>query len=106
MRFDIACRVVDNFGDAGVALRLARTLVAEHGAEVTLWIDDRRSLARIAPGLDAASHDTVCGGIRVRALEPSTAPDPSPGVIVEAFGCGLPDRWLDAMQAALRTPVW
>ena len=106
MRFDIACRVVDNFGDAGVALRLARTLVAEHGAAVTLWIDDRRSLARIAPGLDAASRDTACGGIRVRALEPSTAPDPSTDVIVEAFGCGLPDAWLDAMQAAPRAPVW
>jgi len=106
MRFDIACRVVDNYGDAGVALRRARTLVAEHGAAVTLWIDDRRSLARIAPGLDAASRDTACGGIRVRALEPSTAPDPSPDVIVEAFGCGLPDAWLDAMQVARRAPVW
>jgi uncharacterized repeat protein (TIGR03837 family) len=106
MRFDIACRVVDNFGDAGVALRLARTLVAEHGAAVTLWIDDRRSLARIAPGLDATSHDTACDGIRVRTLEPTTAPDSSPDVIVEAFGCGLPDTWLDAMQAAPRMPVW
>ena len=106
MRFDIACRVVDNYGDAGVALRLARTLVAEHGAAVTLWIDDRRSLARIAPGLDATSHDTDCGGIRVRTLAPSTAPDPAPDVIVEAFGCGLPDTWLDAMQAAPRAPVW
>ena len=106
MRFDIACRVVDNFGDAGVALRLARTLVAEHGAAVTLWIDDVRSLARIAPGLDATSHDTACDGIRVRALAPCTAPDSSPDVVVEAFGCGLPDTWLDAMQAAPRTPVW
>jgi uncharacterized repeat protein (TIGR03837 family) len=106
MRFDIACRVVDNYGDAGIALRLARSLVAEHGAAVTLWIDDRRVLARIAPGLDATSYDTACGGIRVRALEPSTAPDPSPDVIVEAFGCELPDTWLDAMQAAPRAPVW
>jgi uncharacterized repeat protein (TIGR03837 family) len=106
MRFDIACRVVDNYGDAGVALRLARILVAEHGAEATLWIDDRRVLARIAPGLDATSPDTACGGVRVRALEPATAPEPSPGVIVEAFGCGLPDAWLDAMQAAPRPPVW
>jgi uncharacterized repeat protein (TIGR03837 family) len=106
MRFDIACRVVDNYGDAGVALRLARILVAEHGAAVTLWIDDCKSLARIAPGLDATSHDTDCGGIRVRALEPSTAPDAAPDVIVEAFGCGLPDTWLDAMQATSRAPVW
>jgi uncharacterized repeat protein (TIGR03837 family) len=106
MRFDIACRVVDNYGDAGVALRLARTLVAEHGADVTLWIDDRRVAARIAPGLDVTSPDTEYGGVRVRTLEPATAPDPAPEVIVEAFGCGLPDAWLDAMQTAPRTPVW
>ena len=106
MRFDIACRVVDNYGDAGVALRLARSLVAEHDAEVTLWIDDRRALARIAPGLDVAAPETTYGGLRVRALRSTTAPDPPPGVIVEAFGCGLPDAWLDAMQAAPRAPVW
>ncbi len=106
MRFDIACRVVDNYGDAGVALRLARTLVTEHDAAVTLWIDDRRVLTRIAPGLDATSPDTACDGLRVRALESTTAPEPSTDVIVEAFGCGLPDAWLDAMQAAPRAPVW
>jgi len=106
MRFDIACRVVDNFGDAGVALRLARTLVAEHGAHATLWIDDRRVLARITPGLDADSPDSTHDGVRVRALAPGCVPETLPDVVVEAFGCGLPETWLDAMQAAARAPVW
>jgi uncharacterized repeat protein (TIGR03837 family) len=106
MRFDIACRVVDNFGDAGVALRLARALVAEHGVQATLWIDDRRVLARIAPGLDAASPDTMHEGVRVRALAPDAAPETPADVVIEAFGCGLPEPWLDAMQAASRPPVW
>jgi uncharacterized repeat protein (TIGR03837 family) len=106
MRFDIACRVVDNYGDAGVALRLARTLVAEHGAQATLWIDDRRALARIVPGLDAEAPDSTCEGVRVRALVPGCVPEAPQEVVVEAFGCGLPDRWLDAMEATPRPPVW
>jgi len=106
MRFDIACRVVDNYGDAGVALRLARTLVAEHGAQATLWIDDRRVLARIARGLDAGAHDSKTDGVRVRTLTPDVLPEPLPDVVVEAFGCGLPEAWLDAMQRAARLPVW
>ena len=44
-RWDIVCRVVDNYGDAGVAFRLARMLAIEHGERVTLWIDDPVPLA-------------------------------------------------------------
>jgi uncharacterized repeat protein (TIGR03837 family) len=106
MRFDIVCRVVDNYGDAGVALRLARALVAEHGARATLWIDERRVLARIAPGLDPVSPDGVHEGVRVRALDSGAAPEPLPDVVVEAFGCGLPEPWQDAIEAAPRAPVW
>ncbi len=54
-RFDVFCRVVDNFGDAGVALRLSRQLAREHAADVTLWIDDVARLARIASAVDVAS---------------------------------------------------
>jgi len=39
-RWDIFCRVVDNFGDVGVSWRLARSLAAEHGKNVRLWLDD------------------------------------------------------------------
>ncbi|HEX7635580.1 MAG TPA: elongation factor P maturation arginine rhamnosyltransferase EarP, partial [Noviherbaspirillum sp.] len=41
------CRVVDNFGDIGVCWRLARQWVAEHGLEVTLWVDDLASFRKI-----------------------------------------------------------
>jgi hypothetical protein len=51
LRWDIFCRVVDNFGDGGVCWRLARQLAAEHGLAVTLWIDDVATLARIEPAL-------------------------------------------------------
>jgi uncharacterized repeat protein (TIGR03837 family) len=105
-RFDIFCRVVDNYGDAGVAWRLARQLVREHDAEATLWIDILASLARIAPELDATRDDQTASGVRVRALSESRDPFSLPDVVIEAFGCGLPERYLEAMAEAARPPLW
>jgi len=104
-RWDVVCRVVDNYGDAGVAFRLARQLADEHGRTVTLWIDDPAPLARMVPGFDPAG-DTVLDGVRIRrGPEPAAAWSP-PDVLVEAFDTGLPAAWIDAMAGASRPPVW
>ena len=90
LRWDIFCRVVDNFGDGGVCWRLARQLAAEHGLAVTLWIDDLATLARIEPALDAAADDQVvrrcaCGARGYRRCRSCVA-----DVVIEGFGCGCP----------------
>jgi uncharacterized repeat protein (TIGR03837 family) len=107
LRWDIFCRVVDNFGDAGVAWRLARQLTREHGLAVTLWIDDVASLARFAPEVHMSMADQAACGIRVRQLA-TLAADlfTLPDVVVEGFGCGLPDAYLAAMAARDKPPVW
>ena len=38
------CSVIDNFGDIGICWRLSRQLVAEHGCQVRLFVDDLHSL--------------------------------------------------------------
>jgi uncharacterized repeat protein (TIGR03837 family) len=107
LRWDIFCRVVDNFGDAGVCWRLARQLAAEHGLAVTLWIDDIGSLARIVPQLDPQSDDQRALTVRVRRCTDALARDMIlPDVVVECFGCGLPDDYRDAMAALPQPPVW
>ncbi|MCC7040302.1 MAG: elongation factor P maturation arginine rhamnosyltransferase EarP [Burkholderiales bacterium] len=107
LRWDIVCRVVDNFGDAGVCFRLARTLAAEHGIVVTLWIDDVTILAHIVPSLRGGHVDAVVDGVRVRALATCTPHESDlPDVVVEAFGCGLPDAYLCAMAARPSRRVW
>ena len=69
--WDIFCRVVDNFGDAGVCWRLARQLAAEHGARVRLWIDDLDILHRLNPAVAAKIETQDVGGVRVcRWAEP------------------------------------
>ena len=48
LRWWIFCRVIDNFGDAGVCLRLAKELSAR-GQSVKLWIDRPEILDWMAP---------------------------------------------------------
>ena len=103
-RWDVFCRIVDNYGDAGVCWRLARQLAAEHGLDVTLWIDRVATLAQIEPSIDPAQSAQRVANVAVRALDGEAAP--LPDVVVEGFGCGLPTRYLDAMAKAATPPLW
>ncbi|HEY2816469.1 MAG TPA: elongation factor P maturation arginine rhamnosyltransferase EarP [Casimicrobiaceae bacterium] len=105
-RYDIFCKVVDNYGDAGVSWRLARQLVREHEIAVTLWIDALPSLAKIAPGIDPTRDVQSSNGVRVRAWQEAFLRIELPDVVIEAFGCGLPDAYVDAMATAQRAPIW
>ena len=97
MLWDIFCRVIDNHGDIGVCWRLARDL-AGRGESVRLWIDDPSALAWMAPG----RH----GGVRVGGLNDASAASPPGEVVIEAFGCELPDAFVAAMASRSRAPRW
>jgi uncharacterized repeat protein (TIGR03837 family) len=105
VRWDIFCNVIDNYGDIGVAWRLARTLVCEQRQCVRLWVDDLRAFARIWPAIDAHAEAQIAEGVDIRHwTEPF--PDAVPAeVVVEAFGCALPETYLAAM-AGQSPPVW
>ena len=112
----ILCKVVDNFGDAGVCWRLARSLAATGDFEPTLVIDQPATLAAIEPRLarqrgrvgQRAPEDTQIDGVRIieRASVECSPADGSPAVIVSAFGCE-PPTWLRARLAGgPRRPLW
>ena len=106
MRWDIFCSVVDNFGDIGVTWRLARQLVAEHGAAVRLWVDNLLVFRALAPALDPEKPCQWLENIEVRRwLDPFTAAEPA-DVVVETFGCDLPQAYLEEMAKRSRPPVW
>ncbi len=95
LRWDVYCRVIDNFGDAGVCWRLAADLAAR-GDTVRLIIDDATPLAFMAPA--GAPGVTV-------VLWPG--PDGEMGdVVIEAFGCDPPPARVAAMVANPQPPVW
>ena len=89
MQWDLYCRVVDNFGDIGVAWRLAADL-AGRGESVRLAVDDASALAWMAP--EGASGVEVVGW--------HDDPSPAPDVVVELFGAGRPPTSWPAGAAA------
>ena len=93
--WDIFCRVIDNHGDLGVCWRLCADL-AQRGHAVRLWVDDASALDWMAP--------QGCDQIEVRAW-PNDPAFQMGDVVVEAFGCELPDA-IQALMLQGTPPVW
>ncbi|WPC03527.1 elongation factor P maturation arginine rhamnosyltransferase EarP [Pseudomonas benzenivorans] len=106
MKWDIFCRVVDNYGDIGVTWRLARQLVAEHGQQVRLWVDEMAAFARICPEVDAQASRQEQQGVELcRWGEPWQPVEPA-DVVIEAFACELPAAYVAAMAARASGVLW
>lgn len=104
--WDIFCKVVDNYGDAGVCWRVARLLHHEHGLKVRLWIDRPGTLRAMQPELDVDAPVQLIDGIQVHDWS-KCSPEPVHAmVVVEAFGCGLPEAYIAGMAALAQPPVW
>ncbi|UZG45856.1 elongation factor P maturation arginine rhamnosyltransferase EarP [Caldimonas thermodepolymerans] len=97
MRWDIFCRVIDNYGDIGVCWRLAADLGAR-GEQVRLWADDLSALDWMAP------HGAP--GVEVQAWTTATRFPPPGDVVIEAFGCELPAEVVAGMAARQPQPAW
>ncbi|MGA7812777.1 elongation factor P maturation arginine rhamnosyltransferase EarP [Caballeronia sp.] len=106
---DIFCAVVDNFGDIGVCWRLARQLVAEHGWQVRLFVDDLKAFHALCPAVDTALDSQTAAGVAIEYWHtPSHAGDTLQiaDVVIEAFGCELPSVYVAAMSRRGTPPVW
>lgn len=84
------CRVIDNYGDIGVAWRLAR-LFAEHGLAVVLWHDCATSAAALMRGEQVANVRVALWDADIDAAVRETAAQALPDCVVEMFACDLPD---------------
>jgi uncharacterized repeat protein (TIGR03837 family) len=105
-RWDIFCRVVDNFGDVGVAWRLARQLAREHRKDVRLWLDDLTVLAKLRPEIDTAYDAQRLEGVEVLRLREPFVADEIADVVVETFGCDPPEAYVLAMAGRTPKPRW
>lgn len=100
--WDIFCRVIDNFGDAGVCWRLAADL-ASRGQRVRLFIDQPDILPRLIGNASSALLVEVqpWPGTRQRFSDEEIA-----DVVIEAFACDIPSTYLDVMNAAQKPIAW
>lgn len=101
----ILCKVVDNFGDIGVAHRLAREISRRRPElRLAIAVSDLAAFSKIAPEVRADAARQNVGGIEVVAwdLPPGEASDfrefPPPAIL-ECFQCGRPE-WLEEILFA------
>jgi len=103
--WDVFCHVIDNHGDLGVCWRLSQEL-ARLGHLVRLYIDHPEDLNWMAPlwaqpNGQAPTHQ----GVSVHAWPHAVQSVTLAHVIIEAFGCELPPRYLaNLAKQASSTP--
>ena len=81
LKWDIFCKVVDNFGDIGVCWRLCCDL-ATRGQRVRLFLDDASALAWMAP-LGCPNVEVINCSLGIPPAALATMGD----VLVDTFGC-------------------
>ncbi|MFT0211109.1 elongation factor P maturation arginine rhamnosyltransferase EarP [Pseudomonas sp. F1_0610] len=107
MRWDIFCKVIDNFGDIGVTWRLARQLQHEHGYQVRLWVDELEAFYAICPAAANTLQRQTIEHVEIYTwneynLQIAQAAD----VVIEAFACEIPASYLDKMREKALKPLW
>ena len=110
----VFCRVIDNFGDAGVAWDFV-TQLRDWGLAPVLVIDHLPTLSVLVPSLTIEANVNDVDGVRVLQWEAFEAQvnagDLSaiggiwPRLVVETFGCRLPEAAERGMNDA-RTRLW
>ncbi len=105
MRWDIFCQIVDNYGDAGVCWRLARSLSSLHGQEVRIFCDDLPTLNLLASGVEPAIQEKIDIQPWEASFSNARHPVQTPDVVIEAFGCELPERYLAGLFIASVKPI-
>jgi uncharacterized repeat protein (TIGR03837 family) len=96
---DIFCRVIDNFGDAGVAWRLGTQLALEHDFSVRIFIDFPDVLAKITPQVLNSAHPKIHHWSEADTAAPAQ-------LVLSTFCCRVPEAYVRAMQAQAKKPVW
>ena len=126
------CRVVDNFGDAGVCWRLARQLAREQALDVTLWIDRPEVLGRLVPelaldatqdmpfpgaeqamawdaalaGVEPIARSIASGTLAVRHWPLARPTGDLPDAVICAFGCEPPGWLRSQLAGGPARPLW
>jgi len=102
-RWDIFCKVVDNYGDIGVCWRLAQQLAHEYSCiQVRLFVDNHATAVKIIPQLLSDKPSQTIQ--KVEICHWHLAEHCNADVVLETFGCDLPNAYLKSMQTT--KPVW
>lgn len=105
-KWDIFCRIIDNFGDIGVCWRLAKQLANEYPLEVRLFIDDMRTAQHIIPTLNLELDYQTIDKVRLCKWREDFKKSDCAELVIEAFACDVPNQYLKVMAAQNPKPKW
>ena len=108
MRWDIFCKIIDNYGDAGVCWRLCKSLLASRHSEpspsikqIRLFCDNLEVLKQLQ---DSVFENNSHGSIQViHWNQASSIHAQDVDVVIEAFACDLPPSYAQALRKEV---VW
>lgn len=108
---DMFCRVIDNYGDAGVSWRLALMLAKEYNWAVRLIIDDAAVLSAIVPTAQTKATPAAPGQVVVSDWLDDSTDTPfaswsgqAADVVIELFPAVFPTSTKQRLQSALNLP--
>ena len=92
----LICKVIDFFGDIGVAWRIAKQLKVDFNIEVHLLVDDLVTAKRLIPSIDLSLQKQTINGINICHCdfnEDSTSLPPPPDFVFNLFNIDLPHSY-------------
>lgn len=92
----LTCKVIDFFGDIGVAWRIAKQLKVDFNIEVHLLVDDLVTTKRLIPSIDLSLQKQTINGINICHYdfsEDSTSLPPPPDFVFNLFNIHLPHSY-------------
>lgn len=96
-KWDVFCKIVDNYGDIGVCWRLAKQLHSEHGLHVRLFVTQLELASKILVGISNSAEQTY-EGVSIVRWDEETVFDTTADVVIETFSCELPEAYLTRMS--------
>ena len=90
-KLHIFCDIIDNYGDIGFSLRLARSLCQDF--DTVLYCTKPEVMKKITD-----SQDAVLSSLKTRGWPDAAENYQCPDVIIEAFSCRLPQSILPAVR--------
>ncbi|HSI43581.1 MAG: elongation factor P maturation arginine rhamnosyltransferase EarP [Methylophilaceae bacterium] len=108
-KWDIFCKVIDNFGDIGVCWRLSKQLSNEYELQVRLWVDDLAIAKKIIPEINTSRASQLIENVEICQWQEDFSSSVTfnievADVVIEAFACELPPSYISAMTE--KKPVW
>jgi len=98
----LICKVIDFFGDIGVAWRIAKQLKFDFDAEVHVLIDDLITAQKLIPSLDISLKEQMIDGIFFHHCDFSENSDslpPPPLFVFNLFNIDLPNKYKSLIQS-------